>query len=48
MHLPTGRSICSWQLSVPDNLQEIGFREIIHDECGLQSESEIWFIGELT
>ena len=34
-------------LSVPNDLQISGFKEVITDEAGYYCEGEIWFIGEL-
>lgn len=36
-----------WKLSVPNDLQILGFREVITDEEGYDYEGEVWFIGEL-
>ena len=36
-----------WKLSVPNNLQISGFREVIIDEDRYDYEGELWFIGEL-
>lgn len=36
-----------WGLSVPDNFQVLGFKEVITDEDGDRYEGEIWFLGEL-
>lgn len=36
-----------WGLTVPNNMQISGFKELITDEDGYCYEGEIWFIGEL-
>ncbi len=36
-----------WELSVPNDLQITGYKEVITDEDGYYHEGEIWFIGEL-
>ncbi|MGE6753609.1 DUF3916 domain-containing protein [Rossellomorea sp. NPDC071047] len=48
LHLPDHRNIqTDWGLSVPNDLQISGFKEVITEEDGHHYEGEIWFIGEL-
>ncbi|WP_010304697.1 DUF3916 domain-containing protein [Kurthia senegalensis] len=48
LHLSEDRNIqTEWELSIPNDLQVSGFKEVITDEDGDRYESEIWFIGEL-
>ena len=48
LHLSDDRNIQNeWGLSIPNNLQISGFREVITDEGRECYEREIWFIGEL-
>lgn len=48
LHLSENRNIqTEWELSVPNDLQLSGFKEVITDEDGYHYEGEIWFIGEL-
>ncbi|RXZ83072.1 DUF3916 domain-containing protein [Paenibacillaceae bacterium] len=48
LHLSDNRNIqTEWELSVPNDLQLLGFKEVITDEDGYHYEGEIWFIGEL-
>lgn len=48
LHLSGDRNIqTEWGLSVPPDLQILGFKEVITDEDGYQYGGEIWFIGEL-
>jgi len=36
-----------WGITVPNDMQISGFKELITDEDGYRYEGEIWFIGEL-
>ncbi|SFC65908.1 Protein of unknown function [Bacillus sp. OV322] len=48
LQLSDNRNIqAEWALSVPNELQISGFKEVINDEDGYHYEGEIWFIGEL-
>lgn len=48
LHLTNDRNIqTEWGLAVPNDLQIIGFKDVITDEEGYHYEGEIWFIGEL-
>ncbi len=45
--LPNDRSLVEeWDLGIPDNFEDRGYREIIEDE-DYSYDGEIWFIGEL-
>lgn len=48
LRLSDNRNIeTEWQLSVPDDMQISGYKEVINDEDGYHYEGEIWFIGDL-
>ncbi|MCL4097149.1 DUF3916 domain-containing protein [Bacillus altitudinis] len=36
-----------WDLSVPQNMRTIGFKEVITDDDEVSYEGERWFMGEL-
>lgn len=48
IHLSDERNIqTEWGLSVPIDMQILGFKELMTDEDGYSYEGKIWFIGEL-